>query len=135
MAKYRLNHISLATDSCQDVIVGVNKYQLDAKQEEEERQEVLQIDNSAVRKKQVDRLLELKRTRNEDDVTAALAALEASARLESSTSKGWSSWMRSTPGRRRRYAPSTAAKSSDSRGSMQVKSIACKAAIALRSPS
>lgn len=88
MAKYRLNNISLATDSCQDVIVGVNKYQLDAKQEEEERQEVLQIDNSAVRKKQVDRLLELKRTRNEDDVTAALAALEASARLESSTSKG-----------------------------------------------
>jgi len=66
----------------------VNKYQLDSKQEEEERQAVLQIDNSTVRKKQVERLKELKRTRNEDEVNAALAALEASAKLGSSTSKG-----------------------------------------------
>lgn len=61
---------------------------MDAKQEEGERQDVLQIDNSAVRKMQIDRLSELKRNRNNDEVTEALASLEASAMLGSSTSKG-----------------------------------------------
>jgi methylmalonyl-CoA mutase len=70
------------------VIVGVNKYRLDSKQEEGERQEVLQIDNSAVRQKQVDQLNELKSKRNDDEVLAALSALEASAKLGGSTSKG-----------------------------------------------
>ncbi|KAL9183443.1 hypothetical protein ACHAXT_004299 [Thalassiosira profunda] len=92
MAKLRIEESATKKqgriDSGQDVIVGVNRYRLDAKEEEEERQEVLQIDNSAVRDKQVERLKELKRTRNEDDVTAALAALEKSAKLSSSTSLG-----------------------------------------------
>jgi methylmalonyl-CoA mutase len=68
--------------------VGVNKYRLDAKDEEEERQEVLQIDNTAVRQKQIDRLTKLKESRNADEVNAALAAIEASARLDISSSKG-----------------------------------------------
>jgi len=92
MAKLRIEESATKKqgriDSGQDVIVGVNKYRLDAKEEEEERQEVLQIDNSAVREKQVRRLDELKRTRNADEVNAALDALEKSAKLGSSTSKG-----------------------------------------------
>lgn len=92
MAKLRIEESATKKqgriDSGQDVIVGVNKYRLDAKEEEEERQEVLQIDNSAVREKQVQQLKELKRKRNEGEVNAALAALERSARLEGSTSMG-----------------------------------------------
>ena len=49
---------------------------------------MLQIDNSAVRQKQVDQLNELKSKRNNDEVLAALSALEESAKLEGSTSKG-----------------------------------------------
>lgn len=48
----------------------------------------MQIDNSAVREKQINRLSELKRARNNDEVMEALATLEASAKLGSSTSKG-----------------------------------------------
>lgn len=92
MAKLRIEESATKKqgriDSGQDVIVGVNKYRLDAKEEEEERQEVLQIDNSAVRGKQVKRLDALKLMRDNDEVNAALAALERSARLGSSTSKG-----------------------------------------------
>ncbi|KAL7429139.1 hypothetical protein ACHAXH_002601 [Discostella pseudostelligera] len=92
MAKLRIEESATKKqgriDSGQDVIVGVNKYRLDANEEEGERQDVLQIDNSAVRKKQIDRLSELKRTRNNDEVMEALVALEASAKLASSTSKG-----------------------------------------------
>ena len=75
-------------DDDRDVIVGVNKYRLDSKEEEEERQEVLQIDNSAVRDKQVKRLQELKSKRNNDEVNDALRALEASANMKRNTSKG-----------------------------------------------
>jgi len=75
-------------DDDRDVIVGVNKYRLDSKEEEEERQEVLQIDNSAVRDKQVKRLQELKSKRNNDEVNDALSALEASANMKHNTSKG-----------------------------------------------
>lgn len=92
MAKLRIEESATKKqgriDSGQDVIVGVNKYRLDSKQEECERQEVLQIDNSAVRQKQVDQLNELKSKRNNDEVLAALFALEESAKLEGSTSKG-----------------------------------------------
>jgi len=92
MAKLRIEESATKKqgriDSGQDVIVGVNKYRLDAKGEEEERQEVLQIDNTVVRQKQVERLDALKRTRNDDEVNAALTALEKSAKLGSSTSMG-----------------------------------------------
>eukprot|EP00985_Skeletonema_marinoi_P020691 scaffold12368_cov149-Skeletonema_marinoi.AAC.2 len=92
MAKLRIEESATKKqgriDSGQDVIVGVNKYRLDAKEEEEERQAVLQIDNSAVRDKQINRLKELKANRNEDDVNRVLAALEASAGMDTSTSLG-----------------------------------------------
>ncbi len=92
MAKLRIEESATKKqgriDSGQDVIVGVNKYRLDAKDEEEERQDVLQIDNSVVRQKQVDRLNALKASRNDEDVMKALAAIEASAKLDCSTSKG-----------------------------------------------
>ncbi len=92
MAKLRIEESATKKqgriDSGQEVVVGVNKYRLDSSQEEGERQEVLRIDNSAVRQKQIDQLNELKRKRNTDEVSAALSALEASAKLEGSTSKG-----------------------------------------------
>ena len=92
MAKLRIEESATKKqgriDSGQDIIVGVNKYRLDAKEEEEEQQEVLQIDNSSVREKQINRLNELKAKRNDDEVSAALSALEESAKLERSTSKG-----------------------------------------------
>ena len=92
MAKLRIEESATKKqgriDSGQEVVVGVNKYRLDSKQEEGERQKFLQIDNSAVRQKQVDQLNELKSKRNNDEVLAALFALEESAKLEGSTSKG-----------------------------------------------
>jgi len=92
MAKLRIEESATKKqgriDSGQDVIVGVNKYRLDSKEEEEERQDVLQIDNSAVRDKQINRLKELKASRNEDEVNRALTAIEASAGMDTSTSLG-----------------------------------------------
>jgi len=92
MAKLRIEESATKKqgriDSGQEVIVGVNKYRLDSKQEEGERQDVLKIDNSAVRQKQIDQLNALKSKRNDEQVFAALSALEASAKLESSTSMG-----------------------------------------------
>jgi len=92
MAKLRIEESATKKqgriDSGQDVIVGVNKYRLDAKEEEKEQQEVLQIDNTAVRTKQVAQLKELKDKRNDEEVKAALIALEESAKLDSSTSMG-----------------------------------------------
>jgi methylmalonyl-CoA mutase len=71
-------------DSGQEVVVGVNKYQLDR----EESMDVLQIDNTAVRAKQVARLEEVRRNRDEGKAQQALERLEASARLDRSTSRG-----------------------------------------------
>lgn len=58
-----------------DVIVGVNKYQLAS----EEDIEVLDIDNSAVREGQIARLKKMREDRNEGECQAALAALSKSA--------------------------------------------------------
>ncbi|WP_420846087.1 methylmalonyl-CoA mutase [Neobacillus notoginsengisoli] len=63
-------------DSGKEVIVGVNKYKV----EEEEPLEILDIDNTAVRKKQIERLNELKAGRNAQAVEEALARLEDAAR-------------------------------------------------------
>ena len=58
-------------DSGREVIVGVNKYITDEKEEIE----VLSIDNEAVLASQINRLRAVKQSRNEEKVQAALAAL------------------------------------------------------------
>jgi len=55
-------------DSGKDTIVGVNKYQLD----KEDPIDILEVDNTKVRKAQVERLEKLRSERNEDDVRSAL---------------------------------------------------------------
>jgi methylmalonyl-CoA mutase len=63
-------------DSAQDVIVGLNRYRL----EQEDPLDILEVDNSAVRIAQIERLKELRAHRNEEEVKAALEALTESAR-------------------------------------------------------
>ncbi|TVZ55754.1 heterodimeric methylmalonyl-CoA mutase large subunit precursor [Lutibacter sp. Hel_I_33_5] len=55
-------------DSGQDVIVGVNKYQL----KEEEPLHILEVDNEAVRQSQIERLKSLKAKRNNTEVEKSL---------------------------------------------------------------
>ena len=71
-------------DSGIDVIVGTNKYRL----AEEDEVDVLQIDNSQVRRSQIERLEKLKAERNDVDVKNALDALRDSAKAEESTGLG-----------------------------------------------
>jgi len=75
-------------DSGEDVVVGVNKYRLEDDQKDNELKEVLQIDNTTVREFQIAQLEKLKGERNDEEVKRALSKLEASARLERSTSSG-----------------------------------------------
>lgn len=63
-------------DSGRDVIVGVNRYQTDEKPDFD----ILEVDNTAVRKEQVDRLTQLKKERNAGEVEKALQALAEAAR-------------------------------------------------------
>ncbi len=63
-------------DAGQDVIVGVNKYRLDA----ESPVDIREIDNSAVRAAQVERLAQVRAKRDAGAVAAALAALTQCAR-------------------------------------------------------
>jgi methylmalonyl-CoA mutase len=58
-------------DSEKEPIIGVNRYRLD----QEEPLEILDIDNTAVLRKQIQRLEELKSTRDEERVQAALEAI------------------------------------------------------------
>ncbi|PLS15329.1 methylmalonyl-CoA mutase [Bacillus sp. M6-12] len=62
-------------DSGSETIVGVNKYRL----EKEDPIEILEIDNSAVRESQLNKLKELKAGRDPQRVTEALEAITASA--------------------------------------------------------
>ena len=62
-------------DSGQDVIVGVNKYQL----KEEDPLHILEVDNEAVRKSQIDRLQQLKSKRNKSAVQKSLLDLTRAA--------------------------------------------------------
>ncbi|NBW36325.1 MAG: methylmalonyl-CoA mutase [Cytophagia bacterium] len=62
-------------DSGRDVIVGVNRFQTDEKPDFD----ILEVDNTAVRKEQVDRLLQLKGERNNEDVQLALQAISDAA--------------------------------------------------------
>jgi methylmalonyl-CoA mutase len=64
-------------DSGDEVIVGVNKYQPEG---DEPPVDILQIDNAEVREQQVKQLAELRASRDDAAVKAALDALEAGAR-------------------------------------------------------
>ena len=63
-------------DSGKDVIVGVNKYQL----QQEDPLHILEVDNEAVRKSQIDRLNQLKASRNADEVKKCLVHLTNAAK-------------------------------------------------------
>ena len=63
-------------DSGKDVLVGVNKYRV----EEKADFEVLEVDNTAVRKAQIERLHTLKRERDNEAMHQALAQLSEVAR-------------------------------------------------------
>ena len=63
-------------DGGKEVIVGVNRYRTNDQQEID----VLDIDNRAVRESQIDRLNEMKRTRNRASVEGTLAALTTACR-------------------------------------------------------
>jgi len=58
-------------DSSQDIIVGVNKYRL----EKEDPLQILDVDNQMVRKQQIERLEQIKATRDNAKVTACLTKL------------------------------------------------------------
>ena len=63
-------------DSGQDVIVGVNKYQL----KEEDPLHILEVDNEAVRQSQIDRLESVKANRNTQNVSKSLIDLTTAAK-------------------------------------------------------
>lgn len=62
-------------DSGNETIIGVNRFRL----EKEEAIDILDIDNTAVRLKQIEKLISLKAGRDDAKVAAALAALTKSA--------------------------------------------------------
>ncbi len=62
-------------DSGKETIIGVNKYRLD----KEEPIDILEVDNTAVRLKQIEKLNQLKATRDEEKVKEALAAITRAA--------------------------------------------------------
>ncbi len=63
-------------DSGQDIIVGVNKFRL----EKEDPLHILEVDNQTVRKEQIERLEQIKATRNTQKVQECLAKLTACAK-------------------------------------------------------
>ena len=63
-------------DSGQDIIVGVNKYRL----EKEDPLHILDVDNQMVRRQQIERLEQIKATRNAEIVKECLEKLTASAK-------------------------------------------------------
>jgi len=63
-------------DSGSQKIIGVNEYRL----EKEDPIDILEVDNTAVRKQQIERLQQLRANRNEADVQKALAAITECAR-------------------------------------------------------
>ena len=65
-------------DSGEESIIGVNKFVTDAKTDIE----LLEVDNNQVRIKQIDRINEIKSSRNEDKVQQALSDLEAGAKAD-----------------------------------------------------
>ncbi len=59
-------------DAGKDILVGVNRY----KREQEDSMEIMEVDNSRVREKQLERLEQLRDERDENKVKSALDALE-----------------------------------------------------------
>ncbi|MFX3674816.1 MAG: methylmalonyl-CoA mutase [Paenisporosarcina sp.] len=62
-------------DSGKEIIIGVNKFRM----AEEEPIDILNIDNTVVRKKQIDRIEKMKHIRNDEEVNTALVALTKAA--------------------------------------------------------
>ena len=81
--KLRIEEVATATqarlDSVEQVIVGVNKYQLATSDSSAEQVEVRRIDNGDVREQQIARLQKLRKSRDQAAVDAALAALSQAA--------------------------------------------------------
>ena len=65
-------------DSGRDVIVGVNRYQIDEKSEIELRE----VDNQSVRESQIHRLNQVKAARNQEEVTRILTAIAEASKTE-----------------------------------------------------
>jgi methylmalonyl-CoA mutase len=65
-------------DSGKDIIVGVNRYEISA--DDQEQLDILEVDNTKVREAQLARLSELKANRNADEVTSLLSELEEAAK-------------------------------------------------------
>ncbi|MBD7944620.1 MULTISPECIES: methylmalonyl-CoA mutase [Psychrobacillus] len=63
-------------DSSKEIIIGVNKYRLD----QEDAIDILNIDNTVVRQKQMERLASVKANRDEKSVKEALLALTEAAK-------------------------------------------------------
>jgi len=78
--KMRIEEASARTqariDSGNQIIVGVNQFRL----EKEDPIDILEVDNTAVRIQQIERLKELRANRNEADVQAALTAITECAK-------------------------------------------------------
>jgi methylmalonyl-CoA mutase len=65
-------------DSGQDIIVGVNKFQI----KEEDPLQILNVDNEAVRRSQISRLSSLKKNRNSKKVKEILTEITKNAKLD-----------------------------------------------------
>ena len=65
----------------EDVIVGVNKYKLDGDDDSNEL-DLLEVDNTEVRKKQIDRLRQIKASRNEEKVKNILEKISECTRTK-----------------------------------------------------
>ena len=63
-------------DSSQDIIVGINKFRL----EKEDPLQILDVDNDMVRKQQIERLQQIKATRNSEKVKECLEKLTEAAK-------------------------------------------------------
>ncbi|MEM8506317.1 MAG: methylmalonyl-CoA mutase [Bacteroidota bacterium] len=63
-------------DSGQEVLIGVNKYTL----EEEDDLQILEVDNQKVRQQQLERLQQVKKSRDSEKVEAALNAITLASR-------------------------------------------------------
>jgi methylmalonyl-CoA mutase len=68
-------------DSGQDIIVGVNKYQL----EQEEELQILEVDNAEVRRQQIDRLNSLRADRSSEQLALALQKLTQAAKKKANS--------------------------------------------------
>ena len=80
LPKHRIEEAAAAraakADTGETVIVGVNRYRL----VEEEEHDILEVDNAKVRASQIARIQKVRASRDEEQVRAALTALEEGAR-------------------------------------------------------